>query len=439
MRSRSGRSTGRSPRRRGRPPPVDVYLFPAVVGGGLGDIEETLSAGRRLSEEGFPTWLYRPPGRPLPSSVDGPWEWPAGLRRITRLTPSAPAALTVVPAWGVSAAPARPGPLGRPGPWSREAAEVEHAYGSRSTLHVSLEEFARTLTLARENRERLREGGVAARDLTGRLRSARRAGEVDRFRVAYERFRAFDRPNVLHVFATFRKDAGFAREFPAAVQTGPLWPHRTRLPGSPSPAARRWVWYASPASAQQIAPEVIRGLSGRSPPIRLLVRTPRDWAPAQRPPWVEVVPVRFPARRWSAAFGTAELRIVTGSRTLLEALEAGGPFLYFNGVLGGGPAMRRHRPEKLQALLDAARGHLPADLRQDLADFGRGRRVAAVVRRAADRAGAWRSFPRRWFRADFPPPFDDAGSLLTAVARALGRAPRSSVEIVRRVRAGSNP
>ena len=93
---------------------MDVYLLPAVIGGGLGDIEEVLAAGRRLSRAGFPIFFYRRPGRALLPAVDGPWEWPPH-RTVRRLRPTARVALTVTPAWGVSAAPRRSGALGRPG------------------------------------------------------------------------------------------------------------------------------------------------------------------------------------------------------------------------------------------------------------------------------------------------------------------------------------
>ncbi len=441
MRSRPGRSTAPSPSRPGGPRRLDVYLFPAVVGGGLGDIEETLAAGRRLAGAGWVARLYRRAGRRLPPEVEGPWDWPSPLERVDRLDPRAPAALTVVPAWGVSAAPGRAGAMGRPGVWAEEADDIEQAYGSASTVHVSLEEFARTLSVGRENRERLREGGIPAQELPARLRRSQAAGDPDRFREAFERFRAFDRSNVLHLFATFRPDPVFAAEFPAAVQTGPLWPHRFR----PTPAARRrarhpeWIWYASPASAERLAPEVVGGLTTVDPAIRLLVRTPRPWKVALAGRFVEVRSRPLPAREWRARFQEATLRVVTGSRTLLEALEVGGPFLYFNGVLGRGPGTRRHRPEKIVAWLAAERARLAPDLRRDLADFARGRRVRAVVQRAARGEGGWSRFPTGAPEPGFRPPFDDAGRLIEEVARALARDPTDARGIVRRVRAGSNP
>ncbi len=422
MRSRSRRSTGRprsrAPRRR---PGVDVYLLPAVVGGGLGDIEEVLAAGRYLARAGFRLFLYRGRGRPWPRSVDGPWDWPP-VRRLDRLRPTANAALTVAPAWGVSAAPPAPGRFGRAGAWADEAREIEAAYGPERTLHVSLEEFARTLTTRRENRERFREGGVRRRAIARRLAASRATGEAAEFARAFRRFRAFDRPNVLHVYAGFRSDPGFRREFPEAVMTGPLGSGRRRSPARSPLRNPRWVWYASPASAERIAPAVAAGLTDAGGSRRLSIRSPRPWRYAPPLPVGSVDVGPLPAAAWHRRFRSAELRIVTGSRTLLEAIEVGGPFLYFNGVLGTGAAMRRHRPEKVVELLRAARrqGREP-ELVRDLADFARGRRVREVVARAARREGAWRRFPRPFVRPEVPGPYADAGRLIVRAARAMAR------------------
>ncbi|HTP56156.1 MAG TPA: hypothetical protein VML53_05795 [Thermoplasmata archaeon] len=440
MRSASSRSTGRSGSRAADAAGVEAYLFPAVVGGGLGDIEEVLAAGRRLARAGVPVRLYRRPGRPLPRHVDGPWAWPPH-RRIDRLPPAAGAALTVSPAWGISAAPAGPPPLGRPGPWAEEAADIERAYGSDRTIHVSLEEFARTLTVREETVERFREGGVRARAIPSAAARARRRGEVATFDRAFRRFRAFDRANVLHLFASFRRDRRFARQFPEAVQTGPLWSGRIdgrrpvrRRRSAPAP----WVWYASPASAEAIFPEVAAALRSRPTPCALIVRSPRSWRTAP-PPGVVVSTTPWAPAVWRRRFEDAPVRIVTGSRSLLEALELGRPFLYFNGVLGDGPARRRHRPEKIVALLARARrARWPVDVRRDLADFARGRRLGEVVRRAADRRGGWgRPWPR--VRPEgFSPPFDDGGAVVVAAARALAQPGASAAEIVADLRSRSN-
>ncbi|MFG1530227.1 MAG: hypothetical protein AAFA34_03005, partial [Thermoplasmata archaeon] len=120
----------------------------------------------------------------------------------------------------------------------------------------------------------------------------------------------------------------------------------------------------------------------------------------------------------------AELRIVTGSRSLLEALSDGRPFLYFNGIRGEGRRVRRHRPEKIARLLTAARtAGVAPELRRDLSDFARGRRVEEVVRRAHRRTDGWGRFPDRWGVARFPPPFRDPVELIDRLLRGLAVEP----------------
>jgi hypothetical protein len=419
---------------------VDVYLFPAVVGGGLGDIEEVLAAGRYLAAAGFRLTLFRDGGRTLPRDVDGPWEWPP-LERRGSIRRRAGAALTVAPSWGVSAAPSRPQRFGRGGTWEVECRAIEAAYGRERTLHISLEEFARTLSSRAETRERLREGGVPSRLLRPRLRAAETTDEVATFRSAFREFRGFGRPNVLHLFATFRPDRAFAREFPEAVQTGPLGSgHRVGrlLRRSGGSRVREWVWYASPASAERIAPEVVRGLADAEPPVHLWVRSPRPWPSLSEESRVQVVTDALRPSEWRQRFRRAELRIVTGSRTLIEAMELGGPFLYFNGVLGRGASRRRHRPEKVRAWLDLARSAgVPLGLRRDLADFARGRRVAEVVRRAAHGDDGWSHFPSSLGPTGFPTERAEAGGVIVSVARALARPGARAADIVARWR-GSN-
>lgn len=440
MPSRSGRFTDPSTDSSAPAGGVDVYLLPAVVGGGLGDIEEVLAAGRHLAASGFHLILYREKGRPLPPHVDGPWAWPK-IERRALLSPRSGTALTVTPSWGVSAAPSRPTRFGRGGPWEVEARTIEAAYGPDRTLHVSLEEFARTLPSTAETRERLREGGVPARAVGARYKAAKAANEVTAFRSALRTFRGFDRPNVLHLFAAFRPNAGFGREFPEAVQTGPLGSgHRfeSALPFE-SRGPREWVWYASPSSAERIAPGIREGLAGLYPPISLFVRSPRPWPSVEGARGTKVVTAPLTPAAWHARFRRAELRVVTGSRTLIEAMEVGGPFLYFNGILGKGASRRRHRPEKIRAWLDLARAAgVSPRLRSDLADFARGRRVAEVVRRAALRRNGWAHFPRRLRATGFPTSRRDAGHVIVEVARALGQPGARSSDIVARWR-DSNP
>ena len=348
--------------------------------------------------------------------------------------------MTIAPAWGISGAPPRDGPFGRAGPWAEEVREIEEAYGAGRTAHVSLEEFARTLTPTEETIERLREGGVRARELPARLARARAAGEVEAFRAAFRTFRAFDRPNVLHLFATFRYAPGFARAFPEAVQSGPLWPGGGRHGAVRRRSSGAWVWYASPASAEGIAGAVVEGLgrSRRRPP--LFVRAPRAWRTFRPRPGFVLRTAPVPQRAWSRRLDDASLRIVTGSRSLLEALEAGAPFLYFNGVLGRGPARHRHRPEKIRSLLALARAdRWPEDLVRDLEDFSLGRRVAPVVARAADGLGGWRRFPRGPRARGFAPGFEAAGPVLLRFVREFAEGSSSSEALVAGFRRASHP
>jgi hypothetical protein len=126
---------------------------------------------------------------------------------------------------------------------------------------------------------------------------------------------------------------------------------------------------------------------------------------------------------------------VTGSRTLLEALRLGAPFLYYNGTMGSGPRRRRHRPEKVQALLDAWRAKgVSASHVRDLDDFSRGRRVAEVVRRAASDLAWRRDFPTVDPVTGFSPAREDGGRFLVALARAFAGGPETAGELVRRVR-----
>ncbi|MGA7922808.1 MAG: hypothetical protein WCA77_02395 [Thermoplasmata archaeon] len=422
--------------------PVDVYLFPAVVGGGLGDIDEVLCAGHYLSRMGSDITLYRRPSHPLPPMVDGPWNWPRH-HRTDQLKSRADRALTISPAWGVSCAPRREGPLGRPGPWSEETSDIEGQYGSDRTIHVSLEEFARTLTSREENLERYREGGRAAREIRAFQRSQRFASEVREYHEAFRKFRALDRTNVIHLFASFQYAAAFQREYPEAVQTGPLWPVGLRRarpiqrPHEPSTASR-WLWYASPSSSSAIVPAIAAGFARSRALPRMIVRSPhaetfRKDLPAG---WQVVPPER--AARWRRRIRTADVWVVTGSRSLLEAIQLGRPWLYFNGVLGNGPHRRSHRPEKLRALLRVwPSGPGSHRLRRDLRDFSRGRRIPAIVASFVDgnvpRHDAYVTAPR----PPLLPPRGDAGGYVQDVARRWAMADTTAADFVQAERSFS--
>ncbi|MGC2034119.1 MAG: hypothetical protein WA761_01585 [Thermoplasmata archaeon] len=414
---------------------LDIYLFPAIVGGGLGDIEEVLAAGRWLSRSGLPLTLYRRSGT-LPRSVDGPWDWPKVERR-SRLSPRAPRALTISPAWGISAAPPRDEPLGRGGAWSAECSEIESTYGTQNTLHVSLEEFARVLTSPLEDRERFREGGVPRAEARRRQRSAGARVEREQYHRAFRRFRGMDRSNVLHFFATFRPSEGFAREYPEVIQTGPLWPGRyDRSQLGPPRRSGKWVWYASPSSSSFLLDGIEEGLHRAGTPIRWKVRSPH------RLPWPgtlgEGTDPTVPCRSdtWARWFREADLRIVTGSRSLLEAIELGRPWIYFNGRMGQGRRGRAHRPEKLRNLLTLwPVGTSAGSLRSELRAFAVGHRVAEIIERFAREPDRFRDLYRTPPRLPFEAPYDDLGRLVCRVASEWGSGGWSVKDLVRSVRA----
>jgi hypothetical protein len=393
-----------------------------------------LDAGRVLAAGGFPIRLFRSRGRPMPPTVDGPWEWPP-VAVGSALPDPRGRALTVSATFGVAAAPRRAAAYGRPGPWADEVAQIEAAYGTEHTLHVSLEEFARTYTSRRETLERFREGGVAAGDARRRASSGDGAAERAAWVRAFRRFRALDRPNVLHLMGVFDPSARFAREFPEIVQVGPLWPgHPPPGPRAVRPGPRQALWYASPSSSTYILGDLLRAIGPLAPRWELGIRSPRPLPlPPDAPSTVRLLSP-LPARLWRPRFAAAGLRIVTGSRSLLEALELGGPFLYFNGILRRAGSSRRHRPEKIAGLLRLfGRLGVAERVRRDLDAFSRGHRTGEVLLRALDDPG-WRgAFPSpARVRAATPPPL---ASTLLRVARAFARGEATASALVARERA----
>lgn len=414
---------------------VDVFLLPAVVGTGLGDIADVLTAAHALVRGGANALLYRTAGTSLPPGVDGPWEWPPH-RRVRALAPRGRRAVTLSAEFGVTGAPARPEPYGRAGVWANEVAEIERSYGNERTLHLSIEEFARTLTSAQQVEERYREGGRSAAERARLRGSVGRHREVEEFHSLYRKFRAFARPNLLTIYPTFQPSFGFAREFPEAVQAGPLRPvdSRRRTRRGPRRRGVQVLWYASPRSSERIVEPVVSGLSRLGRPVLLSVR-----GPLARPP-IAPASVTFrpidPASpsEWASEWSRADLAIVTGNRSLMEARARRVPFLYFNGILGVGPRARRHRPEKLDGYLRLLQiaGASAARVRA-LRNFAGGRRVAETVRETV-RHLAEAVDPTPW-SAGFSPPFEETGALLVDVARRFGRTTLPASEFAAEVRA----
>ncbi|HEV2449237.1 MAG TPA: hypothetical protein VGU43_02370 [Thermoplasmata archaeon] len=410
-----------------------MYLLPVVLGGGEGDVGEVVAAARHLARDGHSLQLYCPAGVPLPTGVE-PQNWDLPVRRVGRLRPSGRCAMTLAFDWGVTAGPERPGPLGRAGLWSDAVRAIERTYGPDRVLHVSLGEFARTLTSRQQLAERYREGGRPSRWIRRHVASARGREEAALTARLYRRFRYFDAPRVLHLFPTFGAARSFRREFPEAVPIGPVW--EEPMPAPRRGAAPEWIWYASPSSSTALLP-AIRSLVRQAPrPLRISVRgLARNADLPRRTSAVQLQPLpRLPRPEWRHRFADAQLRIVTGGRSLLEAVQVGGPFLYFNGVTGTGACRRRHRPEKLDALLRAWGPRLPSALRRDLLEFSRVRNATAILLRAAAEPRWRRSFPPRPPPVAFRPPYGEGGQLLRAVAGELA-AGAGAQELVARTRA----
>ncbi|HKV90839.1 MAG TPA: hypothetical protein VJQ43_06580, partial [Thermoplasmata archaeon] len=418
---------------------VDVYLFPAPVGGGLGDIEEVLAVGRKLSADRHSIFFFASPERPLPRGLDGPLRWPSH-QRVSRPSRSSEWAVVVTPSWGVCAAPERPGPLGRPGTWADEVGAVESAYGTDRTLLLSIEEFARTLTSREQVAERYREGGVPVREIRRRFRDGRLSTEVETFHRDYARYRGFSVPNIAHLYASFAPSSRFRHEFPEAIQIGPIVFPRSRHRGRPHRRnrVRSWAVYTGPSASAELISAVRSAVAETAPGTGLVLAS----SPAK--PQIRPLGLNSEARTagggdsWPELFRHADARIVTGSRSLLEALSVGGPFLYFNGTTGREQGRRRHRPEKLQRLLDVWRSTgVSARLRWDLSDFARGRNVRAIVQRAAADERWRRSFPTGIPTRGFPNGFEQGEAVVSRIVRALPEL--GSVELVAQLRSGRLP
>jgi hypothetical protein len=407
--------------------------MPSVIGGGRGDVEEVLAIGRLLHRAGFPVQVFR--SRPMPLLDDRSYDW-SGTKRTRRPARRAPRAVTISSQFGITAADGRDEPLGRAGPWAVERAEIEHAYGPGSVLHLSLEEFARARPAAVLAEERWRESGTPERVRRARRRSGAFRREVAQFVRLYRRFRALDQPNLLAVFPTFRRSTRFAAEFPETVQTGPIWPEPVaRRPTGARTGSLRVLWYASPSTSDRLAPRLLAGLAGSPRSVLLYVRSPRPLSLVSTGR-VRVRPVTpRSATDWRRVWGTTDLAIVTGTRSLLEAIEWGVPFLYFNGVMGRGRATRRHRPEKLRALLAVLRGSAEVvRLRRDLADFSRLRRVEAIVGRWSRPTVSVGAGVRRSVVGGFPLGFDDGGTFVRTVVDRFAQGTMTAPELVGAVR-----
>lgn len=423
-------------------PKVRVYLLPCRVQQGWGDLQELSRAAWALHRAGFPlVYLEGRNGRaaprkdprivPFDPEAAGPVVFPPVLRR-PRPFPSG-RAIVLTSWWGLSARreDSRGDPL--PGGVEQAVSRVVRAHGERQVLHVSLEEFASDQTSREVFEEGLRQAGLGAEHRRRALHSEEGRRWVRRYHDAFVRARAGEREEVLHLTGSFAARRRSLTEFPFLLPVGPFGsgqPGRRVLvrplprPARPPPPAREAsvIWYASPSSSLEFASRsLLPGLARLPRSVRLEVRAGSEaierWKglpvpPSIRPIWLPELSLRSWTRRWRAA----DLRIASGSQSLVDAVHEARPFLYFNGyVVGQDRRTWAFRREKLLSLLHALRERRGGSaLARDLERFADGRDVAGVLRRALTSA-AWRS---------------SAGRLLADVSREISSSGRSGDALV---------
>ena len=405
-------ASGSSRGDRGSPP---VYVFPCRIQQGTGEWFETARALEALERAGHRLLYLLPrpedptPKDPRAQPLDPTRAGPGPFPKVLPVTDPVPAqrAVAVVTWYGLTAEreDARGSP--NPGPFALRFERLRESYLAQ-LLVLSLEEFGTGRTSRAALLENRRQSGVV-----GIPHSASRHSQ-ELYHAAFVAARAGERRDILHLVPEFSPDLPALKEFPFLL---PLPPFGERAPaghaGAPSRTGARLsvLWYARAQSSVRILPDVLRGLEATGRRVLLHLRLPED-RPQALPP---VSPgSRVEVRRlgpvlpkeWGRLFREADLRIVGGSQSLLEAWNHGGPFLYFNGCLEGpGGKPFGFRREKLLSLLRRWPTAGRSPLRRDLRDFADGRRVAPIVRRALA-SSAWRSDflrERRGDRDPYPP------------------------------------
>ena len=428
---------------RGSPP---VYVFPCRIQQGSGEWFETARALEGLERAGHRLLYLLPrpedptPKDPRAQPLDPTRAGPGPFPKILPVTDPVPAqwAVAVVTWYGLTAEreDARGSP--NPGPFAPRFERLRQSY-PRHLLVLSLEEFGTGRTSRAALLENRRQSGVV-----GSPRSVSRHSQ-ELYHAAFVAARAGGRGDVLHLVPEFSPDLPALQEFPFLL---PLPPFGERAPvghrGSPSRTRTRLsvLWYAHAQSSARILPGVLRGLEATGRRVLLLLRSPDGGqeAPPHSPPGSRVEVRRLGPvlpRAWGRLFREADLRIVGGSQTLLEAWNHGGPFLYFNGCLegpGGKPV--GFRREKLLSLLRRWPTAGRSTLRRDLRDFADGRRVEPIVRRALA-SSAWRSDflrERRGDREPYPPGLRPSAEYLRRLVEGYAESGFTAERYVRSVR-----
>ncbi len=435
-------------------PPLPVYVFPCRIQQGLGEWVETGRAVRLLPGAGYPLYHLRsassrgepradPRAVPLDPSRKGAEPFPP-VRPLT-VPVRAPRAVAVVTWFGLTARHRDAAGERVPGPLADRFERLRAAH-PEGLLVLSLEEFGTARTSREAVTEGLRQAGITGEPLRQLLRTPGGRDRIRRYREAFGRARAGEREDVLHLFPEFFPSLPALREFPFALPIAPFSPQRpgrrAKVPGPPR-SPFQVVWYASASTAPRLLGPLVEALGGLSRSVELTVRPGPSWGPLVRTsigsPSVRVAFLRPQGRqRWERRLGRADLRVVGGSQTLLEAVFAATPFLYFNGALPT-PSGRTvgFRREKLLSLLRRVPSR-PAEraVARDLLAFADLRGVRGVVGRAAS-SRTWRSGCGRLAQhavQGFPPLLRPGEHYLLYLIRSFQRTAEPLTRFVRRTR-----
>lgn len=433
---------------RARPP---VYLFPCRIQEGWGDVAEFSRVAWALYRAGFPL-VGEDPGRgrgrmdprvvPLDPREAGPVV-PFPPLHPPRDVPLRGRAILLATWWGLSCRTEDDEGDPVPGPWASSVTSVIRHRTPEEVLTVSLEEFGSAVPSRTFLSRQLATAGWSPGRVLRYMGSPQGKEHLFRYVSAFRRYRGASSPTTLHVVSQFAPDPEAAREFPFLVQTGPAEgsPRHKEPARVPESGPLRVLWYASPPSSRDFAPPLFAALSSLGRPVDLVLRT-RDPELTEGDPGpsrgsLRVIPApELPPEAWDRLEAEAHLRIVSGSQSLVEALEDRAPFLYFNGwVRTPSGKGRPFRTEKLLSLL-SARGRSPAarSVNRDLWSFAGGRDLRAILRRAL-LSPAWRAEVVRRAPSRFPPRYRDMGAYVVEVARSFSREAIPSPALVARERA----
>lgn len=450
-----------SPRAPRTGPALPVYLLPVRIQQGWGDLAELAHAAWALHRAGVPLVDLPIPatgnaGRrdprclPVDPRASGPVRFPP-VRRLDRPL-RVGRAVVLTSWWGVSARrrDAEGGPL--PGPLEPVVGPIQQAHGAGNVLVVSLEEFASDQTSTEAMDEALRQAGWDGPRRRRSLTSPEGRSQVAAYHRSFVVARGGDREDVLHLTATFAPHPPALEEFPFLLPVGPFGPRRpapgrrprpARTPTRPSDRSPRVVvWYAAPPSSLAMAERLVPALDRLSRAVELQLRASpavadRIGALATGRVVVRLLPELAEAA-WEERWRSADVRITSGSQTLVEGVRLRLPMLYFNGlVVEPNGTTRAFRREKLVSLLramgpSAGRGRYSEDLER----FADGEDLEGILRRAFTDA-AWRQRATSALGElpmGFPPPLDSGDAYLVAVLRRFAEHRGPVEELVRQLR-----